>query len=250
MWAEITVLGCGEAFDDRLPNNSYLVRLGGKVVLLDCGYSIPHRLWAAEQDDSAIDLIYISHAHADHYFGLPAVLGRMWEQGRTKPLAIVSQQPVLDEIRGLMEAGYRGLAARFNFPVEYTPAKPGSKLEWHDLTFDFAPTRHSVSNLAIRISSGGKSFCYSGDGAITDEARRLYSGADLLIHESYSFEQLPIHADIGSVIGTAKQQGVKRVALTHIQRDLRRDIARVREAAQRERDVDVIIPEPGDGLQA
>ena len=86
---EITVLGCGEAFDDALPNNSYLVRIGGSVLLLDCGYSIPPRLWHFEHDDSAVDLIYISHAHADHYFGLPAVLGRMWEQGRTMPLTIL-----------------------------------------------------------------------------------------------------------------------------------------------------------------
>src|SRR5947209_12087870 len=150
---EITVLGCGEAFDDALPNNSYLVRIGGSVLLLDCGYSIPPRLWHFEHDDSAVDLIYISHAHADHYFGLPAVLGRMWEQGRTMPLTILSQPQVLDQIRELMEAGYRVLAARVGFAIDYTPARPGSKLERNGLTFDFAPTRHSVTNLAVRISS-------------------------------------------------------------------------------------------------
>src|SRR5581483_12001480 len=247
---EIQVLGCGEAFDDRLPNNSYLVRAGGRVLLLDCGYSIPHRLWHVERDDSVVDLIYISHAHADHYFGLPAVLGRMWEQGRTKPLVILSQHPLLQEIRDLMEAGYRGLAARFGFPLEFMAAKPGAKVEWQGMTFDFAPTRHSVSNLAIRISHGEKSICYSGDGAITDEARRLYNGANLLIHEAYSFEPSPVHADIEDVIGTARTQQVKRVALTHIQRELRRDLARVQEAAAREREVEVSIPEPGDLLKA
>lgn len=245
---EITVLGCGEAFDERLPNNSYLVR-AGRLLLLDCGYSIPHRLWHAERDDNAIDLIWISHAHADHYFGLPAVLGRMWENERTKPLTILSQPPVLDQIRELMEAGYSGMAARFRFPIEYTAAKPGEKLEWHHLTFDFAPTRHSVTNLAIRIGVGENALCYSGDGAITDEARRLYNGADLLIHESYSFEKLPVHADIEDVIATAKQQGVRQAALTHIQRDLRRDMARLDAIAEREQEVDVLIPEPGDVLR-
>ncbi|HZU25353.1 MAG TPA: ribonuclease Z [Bryobacteraceae bacterium] len=246
---EISVLGCGEAFDDRLPNNSYLVR-AGRVLLLDCGYSIPHRLWHIERDASAIDLIYISHGHADHYFGLPAVLGRMWEDGRTKALTIVSQHPLLQEIRDLMEAGYRGLAARFGFPLEFIAAKPGLKLEWGEMTFDFAPTRHSVSNLAVRIGRGERSICYSGDGAVTDEARRLYNGADLLIHEAYSFEQSPVHADIEDVIGTARRGQVKRVALTHIQRDLRRDLARVQEAAAREHEVEVTIPEPGDLLKA
>ena len=112
-----------------------------------------------------------------------------------------------------------------------------------------APTRHSVTNLAVRISSDRGTFCYSGDGAITEEAFRLYNGADLLIHESYSFEQIAIHADIQNVIDTARRQGVARVALTHIQRDLRRDLARVREVAEREQEVEVLIPEPGDVLK-
>ena len=245
---EVTVLGCGEAFDDRLPNNSYLVR-AGRLLLLDCGYSIPHRLWHTEHDDSAIDLVWISHAHADHYFGLPAILGRMWEKERTKPLTILSQPPLLDQIRNLMEAAYPGMAARFRYSIDYQPAEPGKKLEWHGITFDFAPTRHSVTNLAVRIGLGECALCYSGDGAITEEARRLYNGADLLIHESYSFERLPIHADIEDVISTAKQESVKQVALTHIQRDLRRDMARLTEVAKREREIEVLIPEPGDVLK-
>jgi len=248
MSVEITVLGCGEAFDDRLPNNAYLLR-DSRVLLLDCGYNIPNRLWHAEPDPAAVDLIWISHAHADHYFGLPAVLGRMWEQNRTKPLTIMSQPHVLKSIPELMEAAYRGMAARFAFPIDYAEARPDAKIEWHGLTFAFAPTRHSVTNLAVRISLGEKAVCYSGDGAITGEARHLYNGADLLIHEAYSFEQLPVHADIENVIATARQQRVKRVALTHIQRDLRRDIARVQEAAQQATDIDVIIPEPGDVLK-
>jgi ribonuclease BN (tRNA processing enzyme) len=211
-------------------------------MLLDCGYSAPAPLWNAVGDPDALDLIYISHAHADHCFGLPAVLGRMWEDGRKKPLAILSQPPLLEQIRETMEAGYPGLPARFQYPVEYREALPGRSVAWEGMEFAFAPTRHSVINLAIRVEAGGGKFCYSGDGQFTGESRALFAGAGLLVHESYSFEPSPVHGDFPSVIRMAADQNVGRLALVHIQRRVRR------EQGERIRALGAVVPEPGDRL--
>ena len=119
---EALVLGCGEAFDNDLFNTSILLRTGAATILLDCGYSIPPRVWQAVADPNAIDLVYISHPHADHYFGLPALLGRMWEDGRTKKLTVLTQPQVIEQIRAAMELGYRGLANRFQYEIEWLPA--------------------------------------------------------------------------------------------------------------------------------
>jgi ribonuclease BN (tRNA processing enzyme) len=244
---EVTVLGCGEAFDERYTNTSLLLRAEERTILLDCGYSAPAPLWNAVADPDALDLIYISHAHADHCFGLPAVLGRMWEDGRTKPLAILSQPPLLAQIRASMEAGYPGLAARFQYPVEYLEALPGQRVVWEGpagkgILFGFAPTRHSVTNLAIRVEAGGGKFCYSGDGQFTDESRALFAGADLLVHEAYSFDPSPVHGDFPGVIGMAADQNVGRLALVHIQRKVRR------EQGERIHALDAVVPEPGDRM--
>ena len=239
---EVTVLGCGEAFDERYTNTSLLLRADEKTILLDCGYSAPAPLWNAVADADALDLIYISHAHADHCFGLPAVLGRMWEDGRKKPLVILSQPPLLAQIRESMEAGYPGLAARFQYPIEYREALPGHTVSWEGMQFGFAPTRHSVTNLAIRTEAGGGKFCYSGDGQFTDESRALFAGADLLVHEAYSFEQSPVHGDFPNVIRMATEQSVGQLALVHIQRRVRR------EQGERIRALDAVVPEPGDRL--
>jgi len=240
---EAVILGCGEAFDEALPNTSILVR-SGLTVLLDCGYSAPPQVWKAEPDPNAIDLIYISHPHADHYFGLPALLGRMWEDGRTKPLAILSQPVVLNQARELMEYGYRSLAARFSYPIEYREAAPGRTVESGGVAFDFAESRHAVPNLAVRIEAGGKRLCYSGDGMFTAQGRKLFAGADLLIHEAYFFDPSPVHADIGSILALAPQEGIRRVALVHVQRGLRRQPERIHEAIRKARDVEAALPEP------
>jgi ribonuclease Z len=242
MALEVTVLGCGEAFDERYSNTSLLLRVEDKTILLDCGYSAPAPFWNAVADPDAVDLIYISHQHADHCFGLPAVLGRMWEDGRKKPLVILSQPPVLARIPELMEAGYPGLKARFQYAIEYREAAPGQCVRWEGMEFDFAPTRHSVSNLAIRVAADGKKFCYSGDGQFTDESRALFAGAGLLIHEAYSFDPSPIHGDFPGVIQMAAEQNVSQLALVHISRKVRR------EQEERVGKADAVIPEPGDRL--
>lgn len=243
MAMKIRVLGCGEAFDDRYVNTSLLLEAECNV-LLDCGYSVPPQLWKTVRDPAAIDLIYVSHAHADHYFGLPAVLGRMWDEGRTKPLVLMSQPSVLDHIRQLMDFGYTGLSARFKYQIEYMPIQPGRTCEWKHLSFEFAPTRHAVSNLAVRVQTGGKTFCYSGDGTLTNETRRLFAAADLVIHEAYLFEPLPVHADIPALLDMASEENVKQLALVHVQRDLRANPDRIHEAISQAKRTRVTLPEP------
>ena len=249
MAVRATVLGCGEAFDESVVNTSLLVEAGGGTILMDCGYSVPPQLWKTVTDPAAIDLIYISHLHADHYFGLPAVLGRMWEDGRTSPLTILSQAPAINQIRQALEFGYAGLAARFQYPIEYVPASPGKTWEWRGITFDFAPTRHSVTNLAVRLGLADRSFAYSGDGMFTDESRALFSGVDLVVHEAYLFEPKPIHADIPALIRMAEQHEIKHLALIHVQRDLRARPEPIHEAILNSKAVRISLPGPMDVLE-
>ena len=240
MSMEVTIVGCGEAFDDAFPNTSIHVN-GPLSMLLDCGYSVPPRLWSSGIAANELDVIYLSHAHADHYFGMPALLGRMWEEGRTKPLTILAQTSVLDQLKDVLDYGYRTLSRRFAFEIAYRPAEP---CEIGGATFSFAPTTHAVTNFAIRIESGGRSVFYSGDGAITDSSRRLMTGAGLAIHEAYSFDELPIHADIPSVLAAAADRHVEHTALVHVARKVRRDArSRIDDALHA---ANASMPVPGD----
>lgn len=242
----VTILGCGEAFDETLPNTSMLVRTSQAVVLLECGYSAPPRVWAECATAGEIGLICISHAHADHYFGLPALLGRMWEEKRTEPLIILTQPSIAAQIRDILEYGYRALAARFQFPVEYLAAVPGETVHALGASFQFAPTLHSVTNLAVRIEAGRKSLCYSGDGMFTEASRKLFEGADLVLHEAFSFEESPVHADIPRLLAMGAETGAGELGLVHVQRGLRRNPARIHEAlATLPAGPRASLPEPG-----
>lgn len=239
---QVQVLGCGEAFDQDLFNTSLLLR-GSQTILLDCGYAMPPRIWQACPDINTIDVIYISHAHADHYFGLPAVLTRMSEEKREKPLIVISQPEVLQKIEATLDLGYSGARAKFPFPLELTRIEEGSPLLLDDVEFRAALTLHSVSNFAVRVAMDNVTLCYSGDGLYTPASQILYTSADLLIHEAYNFEASPVHGDIPGVARLAEEARVKQLALTHVQRNIRREPdfrARVVAVAPT-----ALLPEPG-----
>jgi ribonuclease Z len=244
----VTILGCGEAFDERLPNTCLLVESEHAKVLLDCGYSAPPVVWRAVADPAEISAIYISHGHADHYFGIPALLGRMWEDGRTKPLTIFSQAYVLEYVRQALELGYKGLAARYKFPIEYRAVEAGRTEQFEGLALDFAASRHAAPNLAVRIKAGERAFCYSGDGMFTDETKALFAGADLVAHEAFSFEPSPVHADIEALARLARDGKIGKLAFVHVQRGVRRSPGRILEIV-RASEGRLALPEPGERFE-
>lgn len=240
----VLFLGVGEACDENLPNNSHLI-LSDTILLLDCGYSVPAQLWEYNPAPSFLDAIYITHGHADHYFGIPALLVRMWEEKRTKPLTIICQRGLKGIIQELIEYGYKTLSERFEFKINFREVEEHQSITLNELELSFAPTVHPVRNLAIKVSDGGNTVCYSGDGMFNEETERLYKGSDLLIHESYLFDQyVPGHASIADLINMARGNNVRCLALTHLQRNLRREeIAKIKARISQEK-FKIIIPEP------
>lgn len=241
---KVLFLGVGEACDEDVPNNSHLI-LSNTTLLLDCGYSVPVQLWKYNPDPSFLDAIYISHRHADHYFGIPALLVRMWEEKRTKPLTIVCQRDLKKVIQELIEYGYKSLSDKFEFKLNFREVEEHQSITFNELKLGFAPTIHSVNNLAIKISDGKNTVCYSGDGKFNKETEKLYKNSDLVIHESYLFDQnTPGHACITDLINMSQRNHIKCLALTHLQRDLRRkEIARIKTQFSKE-DLKIIIPDP------
>jgi ribonuclease Z len=230
------LLGVGEAFDAPLGNTSAILTAESRL-LLDCGYAVPAALWAYDGDADLLDGLYISHAHGDHFFGFPPFIGRLWESGRTRELAVITQDSVFYKMKDAMELAYPGILAVCKFDLRFIPATAGTAVRWREFDLRFAPTTHSVPNLAMRLETGGRSFAYSGDGQFTPASRDLFAGVDVLLHEAYSFAPHPNHGDIEGVIAMAAEARVRRLLLTHLNRQTRvRDRHRLDPA---------ILPEPG-----
>jgi ribonuclease BN (tRNA processing enzyme) len=241
---KLVFLGIGEAFDKNLPNNSVLVSSKTNL-LLDCGYSVPQQLWKYNNNPDFLDAIFISHRHADHYFGLPPLFTNMYAQNRKKPLTIICEKGLKKIILELLEYGYQGFPEKYEFNINFIEVSSGQEINFNEFVLSFASTTHSASNLAIKVSCNNKSFCYSGDGMFNQETEALYKNSDLVIHEAYLYdEKIDGHARITDLLDMAVKNNIKCLALTHLNEDFRKkELANVKKEVFNT-DIKVIIPEP------
>jgi len=230
----LVFLGVGEAFDEKIPNTSMLVRtdIDGKPVslLLDCGYSVPPKLWQQEMQPDTLDGIWISHFHADHAFGLPALLVRFLEEQRKKDLCFLGQKGIESFVLKCLDLAYPNFFPRLGFSLRFEEVEPGKPLMAFGFSWSSAVSNHTQRDLALRLEAKGKTLFYSGDGRPTSETRSLAEGVDIIVHE-------------------ARTCRAKRLALVHIKRDIRRErFEEISKLARSVQEVEVIIPEPGDRI--
>jgi ribonuclease Z len=240
----LTFVGTGEAFDPDLPNTSVLYE-GAKTLLLDCGYSVPHALFRITRDPSLLDGIFVSHWHADHTFGIPALLGWMRDAGRQRPLMVLGGPGTEPWLSQLLEQAYPGaFGASCPFPIQTRSLEPSTFVDLGPLRLKVAQSRHSPQNLAVRLEEGSTVVCYSGDGAPTSATKRLFDGATVLIHECYAVTEHRVgHAHVDELLDFQRTLGVETLCLVHVARDQKADLGR-RVGNRR----GVLIPNPGDRL--
>ena len=249
---EITFLGVGEAFDEEIPNTSMLVRANIEeepvTVLLDCGYSVPPSFWQQALQPDTLDGIWISHFHADHAFGIPALLVRFWEDKRKKDLCFLGQKGIESFVLKCLDLAYPGFYPRLKFSLRFEEVEPEKPWSGFGLSWRTAVNDHPQRDLALRLEAEGKSLFYSGDGRPTPETGTLAKGVDLMIHEAYQLSKdIPGHGTIAGCLAMARATLAKRLALVHIQRDMRRErFEGIRELARSVQEVEVFIPETGD----
>jgi len=249
---KVVFLGVGEAFDENQPNNSHLIETNKTKLLLDCGMTAAPQLWKYNLGQNFLDAVYISHWHADHYFGLPGLLLRMWEggeMGRKRPLTIISQKGFKEQFEKLMDLAYLGFKDKFNFEIKIVEVEEGNTVEFQDLNLSFAKTVHSGENLAVKVNDQKSTMAYSGDGSpITGSD--FYKKLDLLILETYLYDKEIIgHSSIVSAIKFVEDNSTKCLALTHINKDFRKnELSRLRDKIKSDK-VKIIIPEPMDEIE-
>jgi mRNA degradation ribonuclease J1/J2 len=217
----VVFIGVGEALDENEANTSILIE-SRMNILLDCGYNIPNNLWRYRDDPDFLDAIYISHFHADHCFGIPPLLMRMWEDGRRKKLLIMGQRGIKERVELLMNLGYEGFLDKMNY-IKFIEIDNGAELD--GISIRTARTEHSLKNLAVRIDVGGKSVCYSGDGKLTSDVIRLFRRSNLAICECYSIK--PIVQTHSCLEDLKFDDGPELIALVHINRREREKIKEV-----------------------
>ena len=104
-----------------------LARLGGRMLLIDCGEGTQMTLRRVGWGFKDIDVICITHFHADHIAGLPGLLLTMGNSGRTEPVTLVGPKGIRDVASHLCVIAPLPFDARF---IELSP-KNGAVVDFH-----------------------------------------------------------------------------------------------------------------------
>ena len=91
-----------------------MARYNGSSILIDCGEGTQIALKEKGWSPNPIDVICITHFHADHISGLPGMLLAMGNSDRTQPLTIIGPKGVAKVVESL-----RVIARELPFEIEY-----------------------------------------------------------------------------------------------------------------------------------
>lgn len=200
---DLLFLGSGNAFGaEGRAFSSFL--LEGRY-LFDCGPTVLQQLCKAGVSAQAIDVILVSHFHADHFFGLPFFLLDAKYSGRSKDITIIGPPGIEERTEQLLRIGYPGLSAEnaASFRRRFLEVRDGCDLEVEGLAVTAACVEHvkEMECFAFRAAVGGRSLVYSGDTTLCDGLLRLIPGADVIVLEC-SCDCVPVHlspADVAQV---------------------------------------------------
>lgn len=121
---DVALLGTGGMMP--LPNRyltSLLLRLNGSMLLLDCGEGTQITMKELGWGFKSVDIICITHYHADHISGLPGLLLTIGNSDRREPVVIIGP-------KGLKKV-YEGLSIicpELPFKVELMEIEPGEDI--------------------------------------------------------------------------------------------------------------------------
>jgi len=164
-------------------------------------------------------LIFLSHAHLDHVFGL-TFLFDVLHQRPTKRVIVYAEATKLAAIQ---EHLLHELLFPVKLPCEYRPLTGDVDLPGGGRLNHF-PVDHPGASVGFRLEWPGHSLAYVTDTSAdpaADYVERL-GGVDLLIHECNFDDSLREHAILTGhstttpVAQVARAAGVRRLILTHL----------------------------------
>ena len=189
---QLTFLGSGNAFGAE--GRAFSSFILNDHYLFDCGPTLLQQMRKGRIESKDIDVILISHFHADHFFGLPFFFLDAWRQEREKDLVIAGPPGIEERTMTLLNLGYSMIPGRIQFPVRYVEVYDGLEAEAAGLQFTASTVKHvpELECFAYRVQVSGRSVVYSGDSTLCDGLLRLVPGADVVVLEC-SCGHEPVH---------------------------------------------------------
>lgn len=180
---DLTFLGSSNAFaSEGRYWSSFLV--DGKYQFDAPPTLLPH-LKQLKVPVTDIQVIFLTHFHADHFAGLPFLfLEYVYMTKRTQDLFIVGPPGVQERMEDFANRCYEDITRDVGYRRRYVEAAAGQEQSAGPLTFRALTMNHKahgVPAMGYRVKIGGNTVAYTGDTMYCDEIVELGSDADVLV---------------------------------------------------------------------
>jgi len=216
---EITFLGTGAAFSPDAYNASILV---DRNILLDAGAPLTVHLPRAGVSLDAPRAVLLSHFHADHTFGLAALmLGRALNNRKTPPLSVYGPIGTTSYLRQLLDLAWGEDMRRLSWErlqLTVTELTGGTAFEADGSRGTAFTMQHSrrMNCLGFIVERDGVRLGYTGDAEMSPQLEALVSASDHHITEmTYDVEAGEMHLGRHDVEGLMERHPSTRFIITH-----------------------------------
>jgi len=181
---KIRILGNGGGISDGLPYNSFMI---DENFLVETPPDIMNSLFREKADLSNLETLFISHFHADHYFGFPFLALRLFFNRRTTPVRIIGPAGLKEkifEICGIAFGKDHPINNWLNEYAEFIETGSGQRCDLaQDLFFQTISMSHMIETIGFTLYLKNNAvFTYFADTVFTNSLLSYVSeGADVIL---------------------------------------------------------------------
>lgn len=182
---EIAFMGTGNAFAPQRCWSGFVLN---QRHLFDAPPTALYSLKQLGVPLAAVQTVFVSHFHADHFFGLPFLLLEFaYMTRRSEDLTIVGPPGVEQRLTQLVELGYPSLNEKpHGYRLRYVEVEDGAEGEVNGVRYAATEVEHGGEALrafGFRIEAGGRSLAYTGDTNYCDQLVDLARGVEVLVSD-------------------------------------------------------------------
>ncbi len=211
---KLTILGYSGGFPaPGGATSGYLLEIGPRRILLDCGSGVLSNLFKLVPIDK-LDAIILTHLHYDHISDMQ-VLKYAIDLSRKhgidmKPIPVMAPKSP-EQLASTLESDGNLIIGQIS---------NDSPMKMFDATIRFIPMEHPVETYGLSIEAEGKKLVYTADSVPCDNLPILLKDADVAVVDAGTLERyrkpVMVHMTARESARLARENNVKRLVLSHL----------------------------------